>query len=203
MTKRLWIGGPTRDNVPASFAMDLAQLYRHASQHMPTVLGFVGATYVHVGREVVVKAAYQHQATHLLWLDSDMRFPTETALRLLAHDQPIVGANYVMRAANPVFTAMKDGKRVETLPYSTGLEEVDVIGMGVLLMRMDVLDVLQKPFFTHGINEDGGDIGEDVMFCRALQDAGHRIYVDHDLSKEVGHIGQFTFGIPTGEPVGV
>lgn len=200
--KRLWIGGPTRESVPASFALDLAQLYGKCKEHMPTVLGFVGATYVHVGREFVVKAAYQHQATHLLWLDSDMRFPPETALRLLLHDKPVVGANYVMRRPQVTFTAMRDGQRVETTQASTGLESVDVVGMGVLLMRMDVLEGLSKPYFRHGLNDAGEDIGEDVLLCRALKAAGHDIYIDHDLSKEVGHVGQYTFGVPAVETVG-
>jgi hypothetical protein len=31
------------------------------------------------------------------------------------------------------------------------------------------------------------------MFCRKLLAAGQDIYIDHDLSKEIGHVGQYTF----------
>src|SRR5687767_2946520 len=105
---RIWIGGPTLASVPAGFAMDLAQLYAHTKQHMPTVLGFIQSTYVHVGREVVLKAAVQHDATHVLWLDTDMRFPPETVIRLLAHDRPVVAANCVMKHPTQIFTAMRN-----------------------------------------------------------------------------------------------
>lgn len=200
MTTRLWIGGPTRDSVPASFALDLAQLYAKSKEHVQVVLGFVGATYVHVGREWVLKAALQHQATHILWTDTDMRFPPEAALLLLTHDKPVVAANYVMRTPQPLFTAMRDGERIETGADSTGLEEVDVAGMGLMLMRTDVAAELPFPRFVHGQNEIGEDIGEDVMFCRALRQAGIAIHIDHDLSKGVGHVGQFVFGLPCVTP---
>ena len=32
-----------------------------------------------------------------------------------------------------------------------------------------------------------------MYFCRLLQKAGVPIYVDHDLSKECGHLGSFDF----------
>jgi hypothetical protein len=194
---RLVIGGPTRDIVPASFAVDLAQLYakeRESGRWAAVVLGFVGATYVHVGREAVLDAAIQARATHLLWLDTDMTFPPETALRLMLHDRPLVACNYVMRNDRRMFTAERHGRSVSTVPTSSGLEAVDSVGFGVLLMRTDVAMDLPRPWFRHGQNaETGADVGEDRMFCRAVRATGHEIVIDHDLSKEVGHIGQYTY----------
>jgi hypothetical protein len=37
------------------------------------------------------------------------------------------------------------------------------------------------------------DCGEDIYFCRKARKAGHKIYLDHDLSKEIAHIGQYEF----------
>ena len=48
----LAIGGPTRDSVPASFAVDVARLFAKTKERgpWPTVtIGFVAATYIHVG----------------------------------------------------------------------------------------------------------------------------------------------------------
>jgi hypothetical protein len=69
--------------------------------------------------------------------------------------------------------------------------------MGAMLMRTDVVADLPRPWFRHGLNAQGGDIGEDVGFCRALRAAGHMVYIDHDLSKQVGHIGQHTYRLQT------
>ncbi|HEV8215766.1 MAG TPA: hypothetical protein VGP95_08030 [Gemmatimonadaceae bacterium] len=190
---RLVIGGPTLATVPARFALDLAHLYAYTGDAGAVFLRFVQSTYVHVGREAVLEAALQIGASHVLWLDTDMTFPEDTALRLAAHDQAIVAANCVLRDPRILFTAERNGQRVETRPDSTGLEAVDSIGLAVVLMRTDVVADLPRPWFQHGRTEAGVDIGEDRMFCRALRAAGHQIWIDHDLSKEIGHIGQHTY----------
>lgn len=194
---RLVIGGPTRDTVPAAFAVALAELYAYTTQWDAGAvwLRFVQATYVHVGREAVLQAAFALSATHVLWLDTDMTFPEDTAIRLADWDRPVVACNCVMKTDPPLFTAQRGGQRVATRTESRGLEAVDSVGMAVLLMRTDVVAHLARPRFRHG-EDDGTDVGEDVMFCRALRAAGHPIYIDHDLSKEIGHIGQYTYRPP-------
>jgi hypothetical protein len=196
---RLAIGGPTRDQVPAAFAVDVAQLYAYTRERGPwgsdVTIGWVASTYIHVGREWFLEAAIKQGATHILWLDTDMSVPRETAVLLFMHDTPIVACNYLVRQNSGLFTASRDGQRVPTLADSTGLEAVEYVGLGAMLMRTDVVADLGRPWFRHGLNELGGDVGEDVMFCRGLGRAGHTIYIDHDLSKQVGHIGQHTYRI--------
>lgn len=193
---RLVIGGPTLASVPASFAFDLAQLYgvTSASGLWDSVtMGFIQSTYVHVGREAVLQGALERKATHVLWLDTDMTFPPDIAIRLANHQVPIVACNCVMRNPRRLCTAFRGGSRVQTRSDSSELESVDTVGLAVMLMRTTVVDDLPRPFFRHGINDAGEDIGEDVMFCRKVRGAGHQIFIDHDLSKEIGHIGQHTF----------
>lgn len=203
---RLAIGGPTRDTVPAAFAVDLAQLYATTRERGPwqiVTVGFLTATYIHMGREYFLEASIQQGASHVLWLDTDMSVPPDTAIRLARHDQPIVACNYVTRDGSGRFTARRDGQRIATMPESTGLETVDGVGFGALLMRVDVMRALTPPWFRHGLNATDGDIGEDLMCCRALRAAGHTIYIDHDLSQEIGHIGQYTYRAPREAPIPV
>jgi hypothetical protein len=203
---RLAIGGPTRDLVPASFAVDVAQLYAKTREYRmwsTVTIGFVAATYIHAGREWFLEATRKQGATHVLWLDTDMTFPPETAIRLFMHDQPIVGCNYRVRQDSGLFTARRHQERITTSEASTGVEAVDEIGFGVVLMRTEIVNDLPRPWFRHGLNDQGGDIGEDIMFCRALRQAGHTIYLDHDLSKQVGHIGQHTYRTLEAEAVTV
>lgn len=194
---RLAIGGPTRDSVPAAFAVDAAELYAYTRDMGPwgknISIGWIASTYIHVGRELFLEAAIKQGATHLLWLDTDMSFPRTAALQLMAHDTPMVGCNYRVRQPSGLFTAQRNGERINTLESSTGLEAVDAIGLGICLMWADLAADLNRPWFPHGQNEQGGDIGEDIVFCRRLRGCGHEIYIDHDLSKEVGHIGQYTY----------
>jgi len=204
---RLAIGGPTRDTVPAAFAVDVAQLYAYTREMGPwgrdVTMGWVESTYIHVGREWFLEAAITQGATHVLWLDTDMSVPRELAVLLSLHDQPIVACNYRVRQPSGLFTAFRDGQRVPTRETSTGLDAVEYVGMGAMLMRTEVVAGLGRPWFRHGLNELGGDVGEDVMFCRGLGRAGYTVYIDHDLSKQVGHIGQHTYHTIQRDPVAV
>src|SRR5688572_20586451 len=192
---RLAIGGPTRDDVPIKFAVHLAAMYAYTLERGPwgrDVIppDFCPGTYQHVGREWVLEQAIKRGATHLLWLDTDMTFQREVAVLLSMHNQPIVGSNYRVRQPSGLFTAQRDGQRIDTHADSYGLEAVDAMGFGVVLMRTDLVQDMPRPWFRHGINNEGGDIGEDIMFCRALRAAGQTIYIDHDISKSVSHVGQ-------------
>lgn len=193
---KLFIGGPTRDMVPAAFATDAAWMYSKTKESRvwsSVTIGFIQSTYIHVGREQFLEKAIKLGATHVLWLDTDMSFPEDLALRLHMHDRPIVACNYRVRQASGLFTAARGDQRVPTTKASTGLESVDYVGMGAMLMQADVVAGLGRPWFRHGLNDFGGDVGEDVMFCRGLSAAGHTIYIDHDLSKEMSHLGLHAF----------
>ena len=195
---RLAIAAPTRDLVPASFAVDLAELYAFTRQLGPfedVTIHFVASSYIHAGQERVLDDVItKWRATHVLWLETDMAFPKDAAIRLAQHNLPIVATNAVMRHYPIRFTAIKDGRRIDTTQESSGLEAVDACGLAVMLMRTDVVAALEKPWFRHEWDEQAqGEVGHDAVFCRRLREAGHRIYIDHDLSKEIGHIGLHTF----------
>jgi hypothetical protein len=151
-------------------------------------------------RHVLGQQALDWNATHLLWVDSDMSFPKDALCRMLARPEPIVAANYVQRKAPFDWTAQK--KRGETLltnPRSKGLETADRVGFGFLWMRAEILRKLPKPWFSFEWVDDPdhgeGTAGEDVGFCdRVRNELGTAIHVDHDLSKEMGHLGTFEFG---------
>ena len=194
-------------------AFDLAQMMALTVSFMPPDEGHelglhmnVG-TYIHQSRTELLQSALELGASHVLWLDSDMRFPTDSLLRLLKRDVPVVGINYSKRRLPPEFVAVKKipweadevGEACITSEESTGLEEVDALGFGMVLMETATLvnlpDPLHDPWFWFDKTPAGRVIGEDVYFCKfMLQDRlSQRIFVDHDLSKECAHIGGFEF----------
>jgi hypothetical protein len=187
---RLAIAVPARDTVPALFANDLARLYATTCGAVPLVtLAMMIGTFVHQARETLLHDVISlWGATHVLWLDTDMTFPPDTALRLLSHDADVVAANYVSRTARPRPTAMRDGECVSSIG-ATGLEEVNHVGMGVFLMKASVVANIPSPRFWYSTETET----EDVYFCRLLRAAGITISIDHDLSHEVGHVGQHTY----------
>ena len=187
---------PCGDHVCASFALDLAKLVGHATRTgVETVLLQAKGTLLPQQRAGLVSAAMAADATHLLWLDSDMRFPKDALERLLAHDVPIVAANYPMRRHPilPVAQRNRDG-HLFTGPYDSGLVPVDSCGMGVMLVQMAVFQALPKPWFILGYNRaEDGYVGEDYYFCQQARAKGFPIAVDQYLSREVQHLGELAY----------
>lgn len=183
---RLAIAVPALDYGPSPFAFALARMYAvtMASVPMVTLAPMVG-TFVHQAREQLLHDVTNiWGATHVLWIDADMDFPPDTALRLLRHGKDIVAANYTTRVPPQRPTARYEGKYVYSADKS-GLEPVDHVGMGVFLMHASVVENLPRPRFWYSTPTET----EDVYFCNLLRKAGHTIWIDHDLSHEVDHLG--------------
>jgi hypothetical protein len=132
-----------------------------------------------------------------------MRFPKTTIERLIAHDKPIVGVNATTRSI-PVRSTAKNLEidfekkenhwRAVSSKGKTGLEQVTAIGCGVMLVKKEVFEKTPRPWFWFEVLPGDKLLGEDVYFCVKAHDAGFDCWVDHDLSNEIGHVGQYTFG---------
>lgn len=146
-------------------------------------------------RHNAVKTTLKHGATHMLFIDSDMRFPPWALRRLLSHDVPVVAANCTKRAFPVSGTALDfDGKDVDSRGKK-GLEAVRQVGGAFMLIRRDVLEKLKPPLFLmEWVPEMEGYCGEDIYFCQLIQAAGFDVLVDHELSMHIGHIGKLTYG---------
>ena len=71
---------------------------------------------------------------------------------------------------------------------------MDAVGFGCVLMKAEVPLALKGPCFENYFDVlNDRWVGEDVDFCNKVKDAGFNIYVDHDLSKEVAHVGKFAY----------
>lgn len=148
--------------------------------------------------------------THLMFIDDDMAFPADIALRLAIEDLDIVGVPYRRKNIEPRFTCRhgEDLERFASRPY---LIKVTGLGCGMMLIRRNVLEKLaedlpkikfdkdEEPitlFFQHELVQDdlvGGlaYCSEDYNFCRKAKNAGFDTwaYVDEDLA----HMGMVAF----------
>jgi glycosyltransferase involved in cell wall biosynthesis len=185
-------------------AFDLATLcgydsrFREGDQAIYTVAG----TLIFDQRNKLAQAALDGGCDYILWIDADMRFPKNTLERLIAHDKDIVGVNATTRAVpvGPTAKNLKiDFEKKENHWYSInsknkqGIERVTAIGCGVMLVKAEVYRKTPKPWFYFYELPGGKTLGEDVHFCVAANDAGFETWVDHTLSQEIGHIGQYTY----------
>ena len=64
-----------------------------------------------------------------------------------------------------------------------GLQPVDRIGTGVLLVARRVFTAVHEPWFAPAFD---GDDGEDMSFCAQAQQAGIALWADTDIN--VGHL---------------
>jgi hypothetical protein len=171
--------------VQGSFAFDLVQLVKNSPE---TFFVVSQGTLLPNQRTELVRQSIAAHASHILFIDSDMRFPADGLDRLLANGQDIIGANCKHRQADK-WTA-----GVATLKDSKGIEQVEQIGFGFTLIRVEVFIKMPQPWFATPY--DGQKfVGEDIFFCAKAEDAGHEIYIDHDLSKEIQHTGNKDFGV--------
>lgn len=137
-----------------------------------------------------VMAAKQADATHILFIDSDQVFPYITAIKLLAHKQPIVGCVIPQRIHPYALNARhKGGQRIQITEDDKGLLEVYTLGTGIMLIDMAVFEKLKKPYFETKFHNDDWQ-SEDESFCVKAQLAGYRVYADIDLSRQVVHLGE-------------
>lgn len=201
---------PTHDMVPAGFMYDLANLTGFTGMSLMAdgiadiALNMMSGTIIQASREDLAQRAVEISTTHMLWLDTDMKFPKDSLIRLLNRNKPIVGINYSVRKVPAEFVAYESLEpdpdtlirpRLRTIPgETTGLQKAAAIGFGLVLVQTPVLYDMPKPWFDFKWVGPGADWkGEDVHFCEQATEAGYDIWVDADLSARCAHIGQFQY----------
>jgi hypothetical protein len=195
---------PARGQMEVSTAFDMMAMLTYTVKTTDYDIDLFTAqgTLIFDQRNSLVESGLSAKADYLLFIDADMRFPKDTLKILLSHNKEIIGVNATTRAEPVSPTARniqihEDGA-VTFLPvYSNakeGIEVVDGIGCGIMLIKASVFDKLEKPYFYFEQLKNNKLLGEDIYFCIKARDSGIDTWVDHDLSKGIKHIGQYVYG---------
>jgi hypothetical protein len=190
---------PTRDTVHSQFAYCLAQLIKTTSEAgIDTYLFFDSSTILLNQREKLIENAKDIKCDYVLWLDSDMMFPSTTALRLLSHNKDIVACNYMKRSKplkTVAYTDLRNWDSWLPLEPKDDLIKVEGVGMGCMLMKTEIFNSLQKPYFEFTYKGDTQDwYGEDFMLLTKLRLNEFNVYIDTILSMDIKHLGIYAFG---------
>lgn len=200
---------PCMDEMPVPTVLSLLSLYAFVIDHplykdvdeKNDVSIFIERNSLLVSsRQNLIQRALDWDAEWILMLDSDMTFPADTFHQLAKHSKPVVACNYVKRVVPTVpITKDFDNSIIYTDRDTTGLQKAKFTGFGVCLVHSEVFRNIPPPWFdTQWIkdNETGSlDIlGEDVFFFEAMRHFTKQdLWIDHDLSQHVQHVGQFEY----------
>jgi hypothetical protein len=198
--KRVAIVIPAEDMCHTGFTLCLAHMIKDTLLQLPENLEALtvnsyGTSMLPFSRQILAKTALEQGVTHMLWIDSDMEFPSDMLLSFLLHDAPIIGINAMSRRKPYKNTAQSaPATPLVTTPDSTGLEKVYRCGFGVMWTAAEVFERMELPWFDSPfMPEYSVPMGEDYYFCEKAKKLGYEIYIDHDISKRVYHIGTFGY----------
>lgn len=205
--RRVAICVPVSQQVPFEFAYDLAQMVGYTAARLNQNKIESCAVIVDEGtliapqRNRLLDLAVGGGFTHALFIDSDMRFPKNGLEYLAGLGLDVVGANYSRRVQPLHFSAYKtvdpENKAHELLVTTVDdehLEEVDGMGCGFMMIDLNIVKRIPRPWFHIPYNEERDDFqAEDITFCLAAKKAGFQVFVDHGLSQMVRHMGTMEY----------
>lgn len=155
---------------------------------------------------------------YLLFIDSDMGFAPDMVLDMFHFDEPVVGAIYPQRNLPTSWAGSGTGEK-ETQRRGNFME-VEGVGMGVTLIRRDVITVMLQKFpelidtkialqpyakilqsaganrllrvFDKMVIPDRGVVSEDLSFCIRWRQCGGQVWAA--VGYRISHVGPYDYG---------
>lgn len=187
------IAVPCMDQVQSEFSQSLSRL-KTVGEVQPT---FLPCSLIYKSRNDLADMAMKAGADFILWLDSDVVFPSTLMLDLMddMEGRDIVTGVYHMRRPpfRPVlWKKLKMGivpqdnedENFDDYPKD-GIFEVDGCGFGCVMMRASILQPIVDRF--HDLFAPLPGYGEDLSFCIRAKACGYKIHCDPKL--QIGHKG--------------
>ena len=184
---------PCMDTVQTEFAQSLMRMKLVGEvQH-----AFLSCSLIYKSRNDLADMAIQAKADYVLWLDSDVIFPSTLMVDLMAdmEGRDMVTGIYHMR--RPPFKPVIWKKlRQGIVPADNENEdwddypkdeifEIDGCGFGCVMMRASMLQPIVDRY--HDLFSPLPGYGEDLSFCVRARSCGFKIHADPKL--QIGHKG--------------
>lgn len=196
---KLYISVPSNRDWKGKFGSALAALLSHIKSppfkmESYTMRAWGQSSCLSIVRQAFVDEMIANEFTHWLSLDDDMNFPHDIVDRLLIHDKEVVAVN--ARHKMPTVQGSLIGLHGSNIDSrnKTGLEEIKAMGGAIFLAKIDCFKNIPKPHFQviwspyHNTY-----VSEDIHFAALLRANGVKLYCDHDVSQEIGHIGDHEY----------
>ena len=140
--------------------------------------------YVHAGdifidkaRNSIVDAFLDSDATDLIFVDSDVGFDAKVIPRILMYQEGVVGGLVPKRDK---YQENVYHMNALTGVIQNGLFQSLEIPTAFVRIKREIFSKLKKPYFKIGTND--ADFGEDIYFCRKLNQIGEFCWIDSDIT---------------------
>jgi len=197
--KRILIAIPTAKNIEVDtfksiFDLEVPDGYKVDFQY------FYGYNVEQV-RNLIVHYTIRNDYDYLFSVDSDIILPKDSLKKMIEHDKDMVTGIYIQRIPGThtieVYGVPEEGGMTH-IPYDMikgqGLVEVAGCGFGCVLIKRQVLDGVEYPYFVYQSALDHSDtVSEDVYFCMRVRDKGFKVWVDTSILCD--HIGSTVFHV--------
>lgn len=196
---RLAICIPTRDLMHSRCCYSLYNLSQRLSKiDLNHKLFLSPGTLIANQRHELVLSAQEWQATHVMFIDSDIEFDPDDVINLIEFNEDIVGAAYSKRVHPYITTAWRDitdwDSYIDPTEEKSSHIKVQAMALGFCLIKINVFDRLKKPWFQLGFHNDEYT-GEDIEFFRACNEVGLDIWLDVATTCNLKHLGTFAFRV--------
>jgi hypothetical protein len=156
----------------------------------------------HVGdaREITLSGSFKNEINNnkplqgeldydtILWIDSDISFNPEDAMKLIESDKEITSGAYLLGGGDVTVyeKLLGPGYLYEQVKQMKDLTKVEGCGFGFLAVKKGVFESLSRPWFQSAMvkTKDGFEfpmMGEDLSWCKRVSDAGFEIWFDPTL----------------------
>ena len=176
------------DYVPREFMICLWYMQQYSIGKYELEIGTNSCCYLHVSRQRLADRG-KLDCDYMLWLDADMLYPRDFPEILMKHvdnGKSIVGGIMLNRkdAQNNAWR-IEDDKKERITELNQGLVRVDAMGFGGVMMKPEVFDKLEKPYFSIIFDKER-EVGEDWYFFDKCKEKGIDVWCDTDT--DVGHL---------------
>lgn len=191
---KLAICTPTTGDVRIEFVDSLLRstaMLRKNKEVKDFVFLYYCSSVIPDNRHRMIKSALQWGATHILFIDDDMRWPPE-ALKVLIKNKhlPIIGANCIKRKYPIEYMAVDFDDNEVVSTDKTGYQEVLYTGNAFVMIQAEVFKKIPPPWFSFPYLPEHDAYGtEDYYFYRKALEHGFPVIINHDISQLINHIG--------------
>jgi hypothetical protein len=201
-SRSVMLGVPIHGTTEWQFSQSLAMTTsRFTSMGIKFTVHFlVGSSNLPRARNGIVEAFLRTDCDDLIFIDSDMGWEADDAVRLLASEQEVIGGVGRKKGGEKGDLSswclrLKEGSEKALNQDDFGAIEVDRIGTGFLKISRTAFEKIAAAhpqphregkyyrYFEFGPNDDG----EDYMFCALWQASGGKVWADIEI--ELAHAG--------------